>query len=98
MANDRDEHRAAMFIGKHALVRLTYRNADGTVRRQVEIHGRITAVDEEVVTMRLHGSDQEFTLPPALEAFQQAAPGEYLLRGTGEVVVDPDLLASWTIT
>ena len=98
MADDRDEHQAAMFIGKHALVRLTYRNADGTVRNQIEIHGRITAVDKDVVTMRLHGSDEEFTLPPALEAFHQAEPGEYRLRSTGEVVVDPDLLASWTIT
>ena len=98
MANDWDEHRAAMLIGKYALVALTYRDADGTIREKLQIHGRITAVDETCVTMRLHESDQQFTLPPALEAFEEAQPGEYRHRSTGEVVVDPDLLASWTIT
>ena len=98
MAGETDDAKAARFIGKHALVGLTYVNADGTVRKQVQLHGRITAVDETVVTMRLHGSDEEITLPPALEAFEPAEPGEYRLRTTGEVVVDPDLLASWTIT
>jgi hypothetical protein len=98
MANDWDEHRAAELVGKHALVGLTYVDADGTVRRQVQIHGRITAVDETIVTIRLYGSDQEFTLPPILEAFEPAEPGEYRLRGSGEVVVDPDLLAKFKIT
>lgn len=98
MANDWDEHRAAMLVGKHTLVGLTYVDADGTVRRQVQIHGRIVAADETKVTMRLHGSDEEFTLPPILAAFKPAQPGEYRLRSTGEVVVDPDLLGSFRIT
>src|SRR5215210_6328706 len=98
MANDWDEHQAATLVGKHALVGLTYVNADGTVRRQVQVHGRITAVDETMVTMSLAGSGEVFTLPPALAAFEPAPPGEYSLRSTGEVVVDPDLLASFTIT
>jgi hypothetical protein len=98
MADRTDDAEAAMFIGKHALVGLTFVNADGTLRKQVQVHGRITAVDESVITMRLHGSDEEFTLPPDLESFEPAEPGEYRLRTTGEVVVNPDLLASWTIT
>ena len=98
MANHQDEHQAAMLIGKHALVGLTYVDAGGATRKEVQIHGRITAVDETQVTMRLHGSDQEFTLPSDLKAFQQAEPGEYRLRSTGEVVVNPDLLAKWEIT
>jgi len=36
-------------------------------------------------------------LPPDLRAFQDAPPGEYRLRSTGEVVVDPDFISSWTI-
>jgi hypothetical protein len=48
--------------------------------------------------MRLHGSEEEFTLPPILEAFEPAEPGEYRLRSTGEVVVDPDVLAKFRIS
>ena len=98
MARRTDDAKAARLIGKHALVGLTYLNADGTLREQVQLHGRITAVDETMITMRLHGSDEEFTLPPDFRRFEPAQPGEYRLRTTGEVVVNPDLLASWTIT
>jgi RNase P/RNase MRP subunit p29 len=98
MAGRTDDATAARLIGKHALVGLTYVNADGTLRKHVQLHGRITAVDETKITMRLHGSDEEFTLPPDPEWFEPAEPGEYRLRSTGEVVVDPDLLASLTIT
>src|SRR5262245_50555555 len=98
MADDWDEHQSASLVGKHALVGLTFVDADGTVRRQVQIHGRITAVDETIVTMRLHESEEEFTLPPILEAFKPAEPGEYRLQSTGEIVVDPDLLAKFQIT
>src|SRR5688572_32819086 len=97
MAGRTDDAKAARFIGKHALVGLTYLNADDTLRKQVQVHGHITAVDETMITMRLDGSDEEFTLPPDLESFEPAQPGEYRLRTTGEVVVNPDLLASWTI-
>lgn len=38
-----------------------------------------------------------FWLPPDVGPFQDAKPGEYKLRSTGEVVVDPDLLATWTV-
>jgi hypothetical protein len=32
-----------------------------------------------------------------MRAFQPAPPGEYRLKSTGEIVVDPDLLSTWTI-
>jgi hypothetical protein len=98
MAGRTDDANAAKLIGKHLLVGLTHVNADGIVREQLQLHGRITAIDESKITMRLHGSDEDFTLPPYPEGFEPAEPGEYTLRSTGEVVVNPDLLGSFTIT
>ena len=98
MTNDWDEHKAATLVGKYALVGVTYVDADGSVRKQIQIHGRITAVAETAVTMLLNGSEEVFTLPPILAAFEPAQPGEFRLRSTGEVVVNPDLLASFTAT
>ncbi|GAB5895435.1 hypothetical protein [Mycolicibacterium mageritense] len=40
---------------------------------------------------------ETFTLPPAPESFSPAPPGEYRLRSTGEVVTDPDYLATRTV-
>ena len=83
-------------VGKHVLFGLTYVDADGTITRRTQEHGVVVSADDEVVRVRL-GTGEEFTLPPALEAFDEAEPGEYRLRDTGEVVVNPELIASWTI-
>jgi hypothetical protein len=39
-----------------------------------------------------------YRLPPDLRPVTDAAPGEYRLRSTGEVIVDPDVTITWTIT
>ena len=49
------------------------------------------------MTIRLSGDGGDYTLPPHLEAFEPASPGEYRLHGTSEVVTNPDLLTTWTI-
>jgi hypothetical protein len=90
-----DAERAASLVGKSVLVGLTRIDANG-VEKQVQYFGRITAFDATIVTIRLD-SGEERTLPPALDAFEEADPGEYHLRSTGEVVVDPDLISTWTI-
>jgi len=36
-------------------------------------------------------------LPPDLSSTQVAALGEYRLRSTGEIVVNPDYLTTWNI-
>jgi hypothetical protein len=84
-------------LGKTVLVGLTYASPDGDVRERRQMHGVIESADDAGVGIR-EPSGALFTLPPGFDAFEVADPGEYTLRGTGEVVVDPDLLCSWTIT
>jgi hypothetical protein len=84
-------------IGKHVLVGMTYVDGDGTLIEQRQKHGVVVSADDEAVYIRLAGSGEEFWLPPDLASFQEAEEGEYRLRETGEVVVDPDFVASWTI-
>ncbi|MFX0060574.1 MAG: hypothetical protein ACFFC7_00125 [Candidatus Hermodarchaeota archaeon] len=40
---------------------------------------------------------QNSSLPPDLSAFQKAEPGDYRLRSTGEVVINPDFTVLWTV-
>jgi hypothetical protein len=61
------------------------------------MHGDIVGVDDQAITMQLHGSDDEFTLPPDLDSLRSAPEGAYRLRSTGEVVVNPDLLSTWEV-
>jgi len=39
----------------------------------------------------------EFSLPPDVTSLQPAKPGTYKLRSSGEVVVNPDYVCTWTI-
>jgi hypothetical protein len=87
----------AALRGKHVLVGLTYVRSDGSVDDQLQFHGQIVEAGEETVTVERADNGELFTLPPDAEAFEAAEPGEYLLHSTGEVVLDPELLSTWTI-
>lgn len=82
-------------IGGRILVGVTYLNDDGGVYQQLQFVGRVTAV-EPLVSIERKGAEP-FTLPPEPEAYDRAALGEYTLRGTGQVVNDPDFITSWTV-
>ncbi len=86
------------YIGKHLLFGITFREHNGKLIDQIELHGTIISIDQAVIRIQLANSDEEFTLPSDVESMSEAAPGEYRLRSTGEVVVNPDLLATWTVT
>ena len=49
--------------------------------------------------VHLHCSDGEVrNYPFDARSLDRAAPGEYRLRNTGEVVTNPDFLMTWSIT
>ena len=94
-----DEAGAATFVGKYVLVGLTYQSKAGEVLEAKQLHGRIVRInDQEGIVIALSPTGEEYVLPPALEALKEAPKGEYRLRSTGEIIVDPDLLTTWTIT
>ena len=90
---DIDPARADEYVGKVILVGITHVDRDDTVVGQIQWHGIIEAV-EPLLQIRVSGSDEVRTLPPQVE---NAVPGAYTLRATGEVVTDPDFLATWTV-
>lgn len=94
-----DHAQAEKLLGSTVLVGLTYDEPAG--HRQEQFYGTVMSVDpKDGITLRLEGtrSGEFYTLPPALPAFFPARPGEYRLRETGEVIVDPDYTTTWTST
>ena len=87
---------AELLIGKHVLVGITRLDHSGQLISQEQFHGHVTAIDTSVHIRLSTGLD--YALPPDAASFLPAQPGEYRLRATGEVVVDPDFTTSWTIT
>jgi hypothetical protein len=91
---------AARLVGKVVLLGLTHLDSEGMIVRREQLHGTIESVDERrgfAVALAGERAGERYWLPPDLRPFEEAAPGEYRLRATGEVVVDPDLLARWTV-
>ena len=97
-ARPNDDASAHALLGKHVLIGLSFCNADGTPVRQVQLHGTIVRVTTASIDVHLAGSGEAFALPPDVDAFDVAAPGDYRVPATGAVVINPDLLTTWTIT
>ncbi len=81
------------YIGKRLLVGITYETADGEFLSQDQFHGVIVEAGEGEILLERDDTGERMSLPPML---QEAEPGEYRLRSTGEVVVDPDYFARFT--
>ena len=43
------------------------------------------AITAEMIKVKLHGSGEVFTLPPFIDELEEAPPGGYKLRSTGEL-------------
>ena len=95
-----DEEVATGYIGKYILVGVTVQDHEGNVIRHEQVHGTVRAATSRGITIALRGvrDGDTWNMPPDLRSIMPADPGTYTLRSTKEVVVDPDLLANWTVT
>jgi hypothetical protein len=97
-----DQSEADWLVGKTILVGIVFVAADGTtVKSQGRYHGKIVRAEcNHGIVIACEGvwSGRTMTLPPYISAFHPADPGEYRLRSTGEVVKNPDVLTTWSIT
>jgi hypothetical protein len=92
---------ARKLIGKRVLIGVTRQDRRGDSVLHEQFYGTVVSADpHRGIAVALSGSRAGETkwLPPATEPFQAASKGEYRLRSTGEVVVDPDFTAQWTMT
>lgn len=84
-------------IGKHILVGITYFKENDEILKQTQIHGIIDRVEDKGIVILINETSQEYTIPLDLSAITVAPEGEYRLHSTGEVVVNPDLLTTWSV-
>lgn len=82
--------------GKVLLVGITYYTKNNELLEQKQFHGIVTEANAELIRIK-QADGTFFTLPPDLSSTKRARPGEYKLRSTGEIVVNPDFLATWNV-
>lgn len=83
-------------LGKILLIGITYYTHDDQYIDQKEFWGIVTTANEEEITIK-QSNGAPFSIPPDLSSITQADEGEYTLNSTGEVVVNPDFLSTWSL-
>ncbi|WP_431113198.1 hypothetical protein [Variovorax paradoxus] len=107
MSNDIEEEHswdasiAKKLPGKIVLVGVAYFEVDAEEPfKQQQLFGRVLSADRATgILLSLEGqrTGEQYRLPPDTRSFQEAGPGEYRLRSTGEVVVNPDFTVTFSI-
>lgn len=82
--------------GRRILVDVREFDAQMRHRRTMNYAGIIVEASEGVLYIRRDDTGAIEELLVDVEDLEDAAPGEYWLRSTGEAVPQPDLLAEWT--
>ena len=86
------------FMGKRVLVGITVLDKAGVLIEQFQVHGRVSDFSPRDGLVLTKPDGGRYTLPPSLAWLKPARPGEYRLRSTGEVLIDPDYLMSSTLS
>ena len=93
-----DDTKAGEYLGKTVLVGMTYLDHKGNLRTRKQFAGTISAFSRaEGIRIKLRESNDSFCLPPDDRGIGKAPSGTYRLRTTGEEIVNPDYLATWTV-
>ena len=86
-------------LNKTIVIGLTYIDANGKETEKMQFWGTIIKVDNkagiEVFNETTHST---LTLPLDLTAIEATRPGIYTLKSSGEIVANPDYIATWIIT
>lgn len=94
-----DDDLAAQLVGKTLLIGVTHVDHAGRELRRSQRFGRVVIADRlQGICVRPDDDGEETWLPPDTRGIKRARPGEYRNRATGELVVNPDFVASWTYT
>lgn len=91
-----DIEMARRLVGKRVLIGLTF-VGQGEPDRHEQMNGVVKDVSEDGFAIHL-SNDETYWLPPDLRPWKNADPGQYRLRSTGEVIVDPDYITNWYVT
>lgn len=95
-----DESIAESIVGKVVLVGLTYLEENGELIEQQQFFGTVVSADSRqgiLISLKGQRAGAQFNLPPDTRAIEIAPAGEYRLRGTREVVTNPDYTAMFSI-
>jgi len=89
---------AETMIGKTVLVSLTCMNDFGDLEAFEQFFGPIIRINnEDGLVVKRGDTGEEFSIPPDLDHYQVAKPGDYKLAESDTIINNPDFLVEWDI-
>jgi hypothetical protein len=92
------QSKAAEMIGKTVLIGISYCDSSGRTTADVQHFGtvlRVNASEGLVISSAVDGL--EISLPPDLEQYSPADPGQYKLKSVNYTAVNPDYISTWSV-
>ncbi|WP_313344458.1 hypothetical protein [Stenotrophomonas sp.] len=90
--------KAQAMLGKTVLAGITYLDADGNALEHRQFVGEVLRInDDEGVVLASAVDGEELFLPPTLDHYTPAAPGDYTLRSMELTITNPDYLCTWDV-
>ena len=90
-------------VGKTCVIGVAYFGLEGELLKQTQCAGQVAKVDaEQGITVQLRHTDPsvtqaDFILPPNLDAWFKAPPGQYKHAASGVDLENPDYLVTWKV-
>ena len=80
------------------IVGVTMVDHAGKVKERRQFHGQVVQASAADGVTLVDSDGGEHWLPFDPAAYEPAEPGEYELRSTGQIVVDPTWLTKWIVS
>ncbi len=95
----RMEMGAVLLIGESIIIGITYSNPKTKeISRREQIDGIIIRASmKEGIVIKRNDNGEEYKLPPDITMIQKAPNGQYKLKTTGKVIVDPGFITTWVV-
>lgn len=84
--------------GKVFLIGLTFIDNEGEFIEQYQTHGIVSELTDNGLIRIKRKDNSIFQMPYDKDTINKAEKGEYRLRATKEIVIDPDFLMTWEIS
>ncbi len=90
-------------LTKTCVIGISYFDVQGELMKQNQYAGQVVKVDAEMgISVQLRHSDAtvpvaDFILPPNLDAWFKAPPGQYRHAPSGVDMENPDYLVTWNV-
>ena len=84
--------------GKVFLIGLTFIDKEGELIEQYQTYGTVSELTNEGLIIIIRKDDTIFQMPFDKDTINKAENGEYRLRATKEVVINPDYIMTWEIS